>query len=41
LVTVYDWQTGKRLTPAANNLFAFSKINPDYLVLQKFSVVSY
>jgi hypothetical protein len=41
VVTVYDWQTGKRLTPAANSIFPFSGINPDYLLLQKFSVVSY
>ena len=41
VVTVYDWQSGKRLPPAANSIFPFSGINPDYLLLQKFSVVSY
>lgn len=41
VVTVYNWQTGKRLTPAANTNFPFSSVNPDYLLLQKFSVVSY
>ncbi len=41
VVTVYNWQTGKRLTPAANTSFPFSSVNPDYLLLQKFSVVSY
>jgi len=41
VVAVYDWQTGKRLAPAANSIFPFSGINAQYLLLEKFSVVSY
>jgi hypothetical protein len=41
VVTVYDWQTVKRLTPAANSIFPLSGINSGYLLLRRFNVESY
>ncbi len=41
VVTVYDWQTGQRLIPAANTTFPLAGANNDYLLLENLSVVSY
>lgn len=41
VVAVYDWQTGKRLIPTANLIYPVTGVNSDYLLLQKFNVVSY
>ncbi len=41
VVTVYNWQDGKRLTPVKSNGFELYGYNPEYLLLENFSVVSY
>lgn len=40
VVAVYDWQTGERLTPAANPSFKV-EATAKYLLLKTISVVSY
>jgi hypothetical protein len=41
VAAVYDWQTGKRLMPAANSIYPPTGVNGDYVLLENFSVVSY
>lgn len=41
VAAVYDWQTGKKLIPVVNTIYPQTGVNGDYILLKKFTVVSY